>query len=84
MSLHEEVVDDSFRDRFKKLPVTSYEKAASSRKRLVRAYAIVRVVPFAGITQIRFQGYDLRLKKPPQLEAISKMHLMFIGCARYP
>jgi hypothetical protein len=33
------------------------------------------VVPFAGITQIRFQGYDLRLAKPPQLEAISEMHL---------
>ena len=79
MSLHEEAVDDSFCDRFKKLPVTSYKKAASSRKRLVCAYAIVRVVPFAGITQIRFQGYDLRLKKPPQLEAISKKHLIFIG-----
>jgi hypothetical protein len=41
---------------------TINKKAVSSRKRLGPiCSADLTVVPFAGITQIRFQGYNLRL-----------------------
>jgi hypothetical protein len=52
------------------------KKADPRRKRLARLYlANLRVVPFAGITQIRFQGYNLRLVKPPQLDMLKYLNL---------
>ncbi len=52
--------------------VTGIKKAASNRKRLRfftnKPNTLVLPSPYAGITQIRFKGCNLRLLKPPHAE----------------